>query len=383
MIWRGLRIAIVGPLPPPAGGMAGQTQQLADLLRGEGADVLLVQTNAAYRPKFVAGIRGLRALFRLCGYAARLWNAAGKVEILHVMANSGWSWHVFAVPAIWIGRLRGRRVVVNYRGGEARAFLEKSERWVRLSLSAASALAVPSGFLEKVFAEFGIGSHVVPNIVDLSRFRPPDAAGSDARSMDRSPLHPSIGLVKRTVLVARNLEPIYDIASALRAFALVQRAFPGARMVVAGSGPEEGALKSLAGTLGIAASVEFPGRLDRDQMAARYRETDVALNSSRVDNMPNSVLEAMASGVPIVSTNVGGVPYIVTHERTALLVPAGNAEEMGAAIIRLLQDREFAAKLAGAALVEVQRYTWPRVRDTLGRLYQAVLHLPSTTAHSA
>jgi glycosyltransferase involved in cell wall biosynthesis len=89
------------------------------------------------------------------------------------------------------------------------------------------------------------------------------------------------------------------------------------------------------------------------------------------------VLEAMASGVPIVSTDVGGVPYIVGHERTALLVPAGDVDAMAAAIKRILRQPELAARLADAALAEVQRYAWPRVRDTLGGLYESILAQPS------
>jgi glycosyltransferase involved in cell wall biosynthesis len=381
MNWQALRIAVVGPLPPPRGGMAGQTQQLVELLRREGADVVVVPTNAPYRPRFVARIRGLRAIPRFAGHVARLWSAAGKVDILHVMANSGWSWHLFAAPAIWIGRLRGRRVLVNYRGGEANAFLEASQRWVRPSLRAASAVAVPSGFLENVFERFGIGCHVVPNVVDLAQFHPADpkegqrrdaesdsAGAASARTADPA---------RRTVLVARSLEAIYDIASALRALALLAGDFPDLRLVIAGSGPEEGALKSLARELGIEAMVMFAGRLEREQMAAQLRQADVAFNSSRVDNMPNSVLEAMASGVPVVSTDVGGVPYIVTNERTALLVPVADPKAMAAAIARLLRDPGLATRLADAALADVQRYTWPRVRDTLGGLYESILAQPS------
>jgi glycosyltransferase involved in cell wall biosynthesis len=360
--------------------MAGQTQQLVELLRREGAEVVVVATNPPYRPRFLASVRGLRAIPRLAGHVARLWSAAGKVDILHVMANSGWSWHLFAAPAIWIGRLRGRRVLVNYRGGEADAFLQRSQRWVRPSLRAASAVAVPSGFLEKVFERFGIGCHVVPNVVDLAQFHPagpkarlrhdspPDFAGTDGgRTSDRT---------RWTVLVARSLEPIYDIASALRAAALVKEDLPGIRMVIAGSGPEEMTLKAMARELGIESAVTFCGRLDREQMAAELRRADVVLNSSRVDNMPNSVLEAMASGVPIVSTAVGGVPYIVSHERTALLVPAEDAKAMAAAIMRILREPGLATRLADAALTEVQRYAWPRVRDTLGGLYETILAQP-------
>jgi glycosyltransferase involved in cell wall biosynthesis len=380
MNWQALRIAVVGPLPPPRGGMAGQTQQLVELLRREGADVVVVPTNAPYRPRFVARVRGLRAIPRLAGHVARLWSAAGKVDILHVMANSGWSWHLFAAPAIWIGRLRGRRVLVNYRGGEANAFLEASQRWVRPSLRAASRVAVPSGFLENVFERFGIGSHVVPNVVDLAQFHPADPKerrhGAASDSAGAAGAH-GAEAARRTLLVARSLEAIYDIASALRAMALLAEDFPDLRLVIAGSGPEEGALKALARELGIEPVVTFAGRLEREQMAAELRHADVALNSSRVDNMPNSVLEAMASGVPVVSTDVGGVPYIVTHERTALLVPVADPKAMAAAIARLLRDSTLATRLADAALADVQRYTWPRVRDTLGSLYESMLAQPA------
>ena len=351
----GLRVALVGPLPPPAGGMANQTRQLSELLRAAGAQVDLMQTNAPYQPAWAGRIPVLRAAFRLLPYAAGLWRAAGRADVCHVMANSGWSWHLFAAPAIWISRARGVPVIVNYRGGEAATFLERSQALVRWSMKRCAALAVPSGFLAEVFQRFGMASQVVPNIVDLQRFRPADAAPRGSARL----------------LVARNLEPIYDNATALRAFALLSRARPDATLTVAGSGPQLAELQALAAELGVSGRVTFTGRLDRDAMAAAYREADVLLNPSLVDNMPNSLLEAMASGVPVVSTDVGGVPFIVTHERTALLVPAGAPEAMAAAAARVLDEPGLAAALRAAGLAEVGRYTWPQVAPRLAAVYRA------------
>lgn len=357
----GLRVALVGPLPPPAGGMANQTRQLAELLRAAGAQVELVQTNAPYRPAWAGRVPGLRAAFRLLPYAAGLWRAAGRADVCHVMANSGWSWHLFAAPAIWIARSRGVPVVVNYRGGEAAGFLERSQALVKWSMKRCAALAVPSGFLAEVFQRFGIPSQVVPNIVDLQRFRPRAAdAGAAPRAGAR-------------LLVARNLEPIYDNATALRAFALLRRHRPDATLTVAGSGPQLAELKALAAELGVQDKVTFTGRLDRDAMAAAYREADVLLNPSLVDNMPNSLLEAMASGVPVVSTDVGGVAFIVAHERTALLVPAGSPEAMAAAAGRVLDEPGLAPALRAAGLAEVERYTWPQVAPRLAAVYRAAV----------
>jgi hypothetical protein len=127
----GIRIGLVGPLPPPHGGMSNQTRQLAQLLAESGLIVDMVRTNVPYRPGWVARLRGVRAVFRLVPYFVHLWHCAGRVELVHVMANSGWAWHLFAAPAIWISSFRGVPVVVNYRGGEASAFLKRSARTVK------------------------------------------------------------------------------------------------------------------------------------------------------------------------------------------------------------------------------------------------------------
>jgi len=363
----GRRIGLVGPLPPPAGGMANQTRQLAELLEREGASVTLVQTNAPYRPRFVASIRGLRGLFRFIPYVLRLWRVTGQVEIVHVMANSGWSWHLCAAPAIWIAYWRRVPAVVNYRGGEAGTFLARSSTAVRRTLRHSAALIVPSGFLKEVFERHGMPAGIVPNIIDLERFH----AAHDGASP-----------TTRHLVVARNLEPIYDIPTALRAFALVRKALPDVRITVAGSGPERAALELLSRDLGIEKDVLFCGTRDRDEMAGLYRSATVVLNPSRVDNMPNSVLEAMASGVPVVSTNVGGVPFILRADVTGLMVPADDPQAMADAVLRLLANPEIASRIAAAATHDVQQYAWAHVRqrwadvyrDALARSHQPTIH---------
>ena len=353
-----LRIGLVGPLPPPSGGMANQTLQLANLLRGEGCDVEMIQVNAAYRPAFVARVPGVRALFRLVPYLLHLWAAAGRVQVFHVMANSGWSWHLFAAPAIWIGRLRRCPVVVNYRGGEADNFMRASGASVRPSMLRAAAMIVPSGFLEAVFKRHGVATQVVPNIINLERF----SASTRAIVADA----PSI-------LVARNLEPLYDNETALQAFAIVARSYPGARLVIAGSGPSRASLELLAHDLGVAAAVTFTGRVDNAGMAQLYNDADLMLNPSKIDNMPNSVLEALASGVPVVSTNVGGVPDLVEDGKTALLVPPQSPQAMADAILRLLDEPALAGRLRAAGLHYVRQFAWPDVRPRLLQVYRSAL----------
>ncbi|MBX6392703.1 MAG: glycosyltransferase family 4 protein [Burkholderiales bacterium] len=350
------RVGLVGPLPPPAGGMANQTRQLAWLLREAGVEVELVRTNAPYRPAWIGRLRGVRALFRLLPYVRALWRCAGRVELLHVMANSGWAWHLHAAPAVWIARLRGTPVIVNYRGGGAGAFLRAQAAWVRPTLRLANCVAVPSGFLHNVFARYGIRTEIVPNIVDLARFHPAARMPGAARGGPH-------------FIVTRNLEPLYDIGTALEAFAILRRELPQARLTVAGSGPELASLQRRCKELGIEDAVRFSGRLDPDAMAALYREADVMLNPSRVDNMPNALLEAFASGVPVVSTDVGGIPYFAEDGKTALLVPPGDPRAMADAALRLVRDPLLAAALRANALWAASAYAWPSVQARLFEIY--------------
>lgn len=351
-----LRVSLVGPLPPPSGGMANQTRQLARLLRDEDIEVDVVQVNSPYRPVWIERLRGVRAVFRLLPYVLRLWRSAGRADLIHVMANSGWAWHLFAAPAIWLGHWRGKAVVVNYRGGEAESFFQSQFRWVKPSLVRASLVVVPSGFLREVFARRAIATVIVPNIIDLSRFSP---------AADRqSGCH---------LIVTRNLEDIYDIPTALRAFALIRRKHPEATLAVAGSGPRRAELEALCATLGIADAVRFTGRLDNEHIAELYRSADLLLNPSLADNMPISLLEAMASGVPIVSTDVGGIPFLVETEKEALLVPPGQPEAMASAALRILDDADLAGRLRAAGQEVVRRYTWAAVRERLFAAYAEAL----------
>ena len=351
----GCRLALVGPLPPPSGGMANQTRQLAQLLGDEGLGVEVVRTNEP-PPGWVQGVRGLRAVVGEAGFLPRLRRAVKGADLVHMMANSWWSFHLFATPAVRLARHYGKPVVINYRGGEADAFLARQFRWVAPTLRAADRVVVPSGFLAEVFDRYGVAATIVPNVVDLSRFVPGSSPVEEPR-----------------LLVTRNLEELYGIDVALRACALLHQRGVAAHLTIAGEGPAEGALRHLARELGIADDVTFTGRVDNHEIAGLYHRARICLNPSRADNMPISVLEALACGVPVVSTRVGGVPYLVEDGKTALLVPPDDPLAMAEALQHLHTEAERYRQMREAGLEMVRRFTWQQVREELFAVYTSLL----------
>ncbi len=348
------KITIVGPLAPPAGGMANQTKKLAEFLRSEKITVDIIRTNPDYKPLFIGKLPIIRALFRLASYKVTLIKRLKHTDVIHIMANSGWSWHLFAAPAIVIGRMYNKPVIVNYRGGYASGFFRKSWFWVQLTLKKSQAIVVPSIFLKEVFEQYHKSAVVIPNVLDKALFF------QDKTSQVNEQPH---------FIVTRNLEAIYDVATTVRAFALIVKVFPCAKLSIAGTGPEKQALISLINDLKLTGSVNFTGRLAPKEMAKLYQQADVMLNASTVDNTPNSIIEALACGTPVVSTDAGGIPKLVTHQHDALLVNIADHQKMAESAIDILKKSTLRQSLITNGLSTIEKFYWPNVWQKLKACY--------------
>ena len=174
------------------------------------------------------------------------------------------------------------------------------------------------------------------------------------------------------MIVARNLEPIYDNTTALKAFCHFVDDYPDAELIVAGSGPELKMLQNLALSEGIDSKVKFTGKVDNERMVELYQSADITLNPSLADNMPNSILESLASGVPVVTTDVGGIPYLVENEVSALFVKPGDYVGMTAAMTRLIRDENLRSKLIYNGNELVKQFTWGNVKSILFDCYTKI-----------
>jgi glycosyltransferase involved in cell wall biosynthesis len=337
------------------GGHGVQATTLAAHLRDEGYAVSLLPIDPAF-PRPLQRVKRwpyARTLLTQALYRPSLRRLA-ECDVVHVFAASYWSFLLGPVPAIQAARRLGKRVVLNYHSGEADDHLARWGRLVHPFLRMADSIIVPSRFLHRVFTRRGHICRVIPNVVDTTAFR----------YRERVPLRPRL-------LSTRNLEPGYDVASTLEAFARIHRACPSATLTVVGRGTQEEPLRRLAASLGVDGAVRFAGRVEPALMPALCDEHDIFVNASLVDNQPISILEAMAAGLPVVSTPTGAIAEMLVDGAAGSLVPPRDPAAMAAAVNALLADPDRAAAMARRGRHAVDAYTWPEVRDRWAAAYGA------------
>jgi len=213
------------------------------------------------------------------------------------------------------------------------------------------AIVVPSGYLVDVFAKFGLQARSTSNIVDLERFKYRERAVLEPRFM-----------------CSRLLEPLYNVANVIRAFRLIKDEVPQATLTIAADGSQRASLEQLVAELQLD-SVTFRGFVPFDQMPDLYDAHDIHLIGNDIDNMPAAITESCATGIIIVTTAAGGIPYIVEHRRSALIVPCGDVAGLAREALRALRDPELARSLARNARERAQDFTWRRVRGQWLALY--------------
>ena len=351
-----LRVLLVAPSLDMLGGQSRQCARLRGQLEQETSlEVSFQPVNPRLPGPFrrLQSIKYVRTVLTTLLYWAQLAARAWRCDILHVFSASYYSYMLSAMPAVLVGRLYGKKVILNYRSGEAEDHL-RNWRTAIPTIRLADVVVVPSGYLVEVFARFGLRARAIHNIVELDRFR----------FRERRPLRP-------VFLTSRLLEPLYNVGCVLRAFALIQREVPEASLTVAGEGWMRGELEQLARDLGLR-HTQFIGGVPFDEMPAMYDGADVYLTATDLDNMPSSIVECLAAGLPVVTTDAGGIPYIVAHEETCLMVARNDHEAMAAGALRLLADEELAARIARNAREHCRKFSWPAVQREWLKLYHEI-----------
>jgi glycosyltransferase involved in cell wall biosynthesis len=224
-------------------------------------------------------------------------------------------------------------------------FFERFPNWSRRVLARADALVSPSEFLARAASSLGFPALVIPNVLDLGRY--PYRARRQA-----SP----------RLLWMRSFYPYYNPFLAIRVLTTLKKKVPNATLVMAGQDKGiEGDVRDLARQMGVEGAVQFVGFLDHAGKIREGHAADIFLNTNNVDNMPVSVLEACALGLPVVATNVGGIPDLLKNNDTALLVDDDDHEAMADAVYRIIKEPDLCARLSSQGRRLAESCAWQQV----------------------
>ncbi len=353
---KNIRVLLVGPSLEIMGGQSVQLDLLHRHFKNEGATVDFLPVNPVpwWPLKYLRAIKYVRTAVVSLFYIASLFLRVWRYDVVHVFSASYLSFIIAPTPAILIGKLFGRKVILNYRSGEARDHFRRWGKSIFWIIRLADKIVVPSQYLVDVFREFNFKAEFIYNIAEAGAFK----------------FQP--GSTCRTIIVPRNLEPLYDIETAIRAFSRMREKMPDLQLVVVGSGSDETRLKQIVVQEGIE-QVTFTGRVERSEMPELFAAADIFLNTSVIDNMPVAIVEAFHSGLPVVTTDAGGIPYIVENEVTGLVVPMRDVQAVTVALERVITDAELRTRLVDNARESARQFTWESVRFQWADLYAGLV----------
>lgn len=326
-------VLIIGNFLSHAGGSRCVCEELAQRLRATGRRVL---TTSSRKP----------CLARLAEMLTAVVRHRREYSVAQVEVYSGRAF-LWAEAVTWTLSFLRKPIVLTLHGGNLPNFSRQHPTRVSRLLRKANVVTAPSTFLCREIAPLGIDVLYLPNAIDLGLYS----------FRVRSVALPHMAWL-------RAFHEIYNPALAPGVLAWLLPKFPEARLVMIGPDKKDGSREKTlrhAEALKVSGRMRLPGRVDKREVPSWLEREDIFLNTTNVDNAPVSVLEAMAAGLCLVSTNVGGLRHLVGDEADGLLVPPDDAAAMAKAVARILTEPRLAERLSRAGREKAESFDWRHV----------------------
>ena len=346
-------LLFIGNFLSGAGASRGVCEDLAERLRAAGWSVRAASTKYPKIP-------------RILDMARAVWQGRRRNEVVHVDVFSGEAF-LWAAAIVLMLRTSGKPHLLTLHGGSLPTFASRWPGSVRWVLARAGAVTVPSEFLRREMNPYRSDLLLMPNPLDLAAY--------PYRRRERP---------EPRLVWLRAFHETYNPSLAPRVFALLSRKYPAATLTMIGPDRGDGSLakaRKEASDLGVLDRIQFLGQIPKPSVGQHLSRADVFLNTTNVDNTPVSVVEALACGLCVVSTNVGGMPDLVRDGEDALLVPPNDPGAMVSAVTHLLEEPGLAARLSSSGRERVEQWDWSRVLPKWEALFRAAN--PSFAAHSS
>ncbi|AOW08111.1 glycosyltransferase family 4 protein [Flavobacterium gilvum] len=253
-------------------------------------------------------------------------------------------WYAFAVSQLC--RCLNLKYIPILHGGNLASRLKNNPKICRMIFKHSFQNVAPSFFLMQKFKDAGYENVMyIPNSIELENYP----------FLERKKAKPNL-------LWVRSFAKIYNPMMAVEVFASIKKKYPEATLCMVG--PEkDGSLSEVRQRAKeLKLDILFTGKLSKNDWINKSKEYDIFINTTHFDNMPVSVIEAMTLGLAIVSTNVGGIPFLLENQKDALLVPDGDVNRMIDAIDRLIGDSDLFSSITTNARRKAEQFDWQLVK---------------------
>ncbi|NPD46729.1 glycosyltransferase family 4 protein [Lentimicrobium sp. S6] len=333
-----MRILILGNYKENKGGISGVIYNHITKIRSEGRDVKIFNTKKTAINRILLIFPLLREL--------------RKYNVIHIHGCSNLGFYPILIGIIASKCIYNRRTIVTYHGGGAKLFLQKWGWFVRPLLSKVDAVTVMSGFLQNIFTEHRIKTIILPNLLNVV------VRNEGCLNFD-----------KPRLISIRALKKIYNIDDIIKSFKLVHEKYPDAQLVIAGTGSKAEELSDLREKLNLS-NISFLGFLNNKQIPEELLKSNIMISVPSFDNQPMSILEAFASGVPVISSNVGGVPFMIKDGVNGFMVDVNCPKQIAEKISWIMNNPGKTIQIADNAKKELKQYQWESIRGKLFDIYE-------------
>jgi glycosyltransferase involved in cell wall biosynthesis len=278
-----------------------------------------------------------------------------KVALVDVYSGKAFIW---AEICCFMLGLLNKSYVLNLHGGSLPSFAARWPNRMRRLLNSARIVVVPSAYLLETMVRYSSNIRVLPNPIDVNKYN---------YRLRKKPLPRLVWL--------RSFHAIYNPSMAPRFMVSLLGKYPTAHLKMIGPDNKDGSYqdtKDLIVELGLVENMTLPGGIPKSDVPMCLDQGDIFINTTNVDNTPVSVLEAMACGMCVVSTEVGGIPYLIKNEHDGLLVPANDSEAMAAAVHRILTEPGLAELLSANARLKARQFDWSVILPVWQKLFLEV-----------
>ncbi|RLD26378.1 MAG: glycosyltransferase family 1 protein [Bacteroidetes bacterium] len=284
--------------------------------------------------------------FRLLSMLWTIFKHRNQIDYVLIDTYSTRNFY-YALFSSQLCRLLQLKYLPILHGGNLPKRLDNSTMLSRLIFSKSHHNITPSIYLKAEFKKRDYKTVFIPNVLEIRNYT----------FLERKIENPKL-------LYVRAFDKIYNPEMAIKVLNILLKTFPEALLCMIG--PEKDSsfksCKALVKSLQIENHVEFTGMLSKRQWHKKSEDFNIFINTTNFDNAPVSVMEAMALGLPIVSTNVGGMPYLITDKKDGLLVDKNDADEMVNAVKYLINNQGFAKQITVNARYKAEQFDWEKVK---------------------